>query len=121
MTALPIIILGGSPISVEVPPIFEAIISVIKNGIGFTRNCLVILKVTGTINNTVVTLSRKADPMAVMIEGAINIFNRSPFTFLADQIAMYLNYPVSEVIATIIIIPVNNPSVLKSIWWRAFS
>ena len=32
--ALPIIIFGGSPINVDVPPTLEAIISVIKKGTG---------------------------------------------------------------------------------------
>ena len=49
----PIIILGGSPINVAVPPIFDAITSYIKNGIvGISNNC-VIKMVTGAKRITV--------------------------------------------------------------------
>ena len=65
--ALPIIILGGSPINVEVPPTFDAIICVIKNGIGLIERISLITSVIGPINNTVVTLSSIADKTAVII------------------------------------------------------
>ena len=38
-TAEPIIIFGGSPINVAVPPIFDEIICAIKNGLTSTFNC----------------------------------------------------------------------------------
>lgn len=52
-------ILGGSPIKVAVPPIFENSTSDIRNGKGLMFKIVVIENVTGTINNTVVTLSKK--------------------------------------------------------------
>ncbi|MNT45723.1 hypothetical protein D3C72_1823200 [compost metagenome] len=92
----------------------DAIISVNRNGTGFTFNCLVMLNVTGTISSTVVTLSRNAEPNAVMIPSTIRMRTGSPLTFLAAQIAIYLNNPVSAVMLTMIIIPTSSPSVLKS-------
>ena len=58
-------IFGGSPISVAVPPIFDATNSVIRNGIGGISNSFAITKVTGMIKITVVTLSKNADTTAV--------------------------------------------------------
>ena len=78
---------GGSPISVDVPPILEAKICATKNGFTGTFNCLVILKVSGTVNNTVVTLSKNAEHIAVKKDNATNNFSGSAFTFLADQTA----------------------------------
>ena len=62
---VPIMMFGGSPIKVAVPPMFEAKTSMIKNGIGSISNSLVIAKVIGSIRTTVVTLSRTADKIAV--------------------------------------------------------
>ena len=64
------IIFGGSPISVAVPPIFDARTSVIKNGIGSVSNSFAITKVTGIIKTTVVTLSKNADATAVNVAKA---------------------------------------------------
>ncbi|MNR21083.1 hypothetical protein D3C85_1379620 [compost metagenome] len=113
-TALPIIIFGGSPISVAVPPTLEARICVKRNGNGFTRSCFVILKVTGTIRSTVVTLSKKAEQDAVMITSAIKILFGCPLAILAALTAIYLKSPVSAVMPTMIIIPISRPNVLKS-------
>lgn len=71
--AEPIIIFGGSPINVAVPPIFEKIISESKYGTGFTCKMRVIDKVTGTTRSTVVTLSKNAEPSAVSKESEIKI------------------------------------------------
>ncbi len=57
--ALPIIIFGGSPIKVAVPPILEAKTSVNKKGMGLISRVRVMESVTGTTNSTVVTLSKK--------------------------------------------------------------
>jgi hypothetical protein len=58
----PIIIFGGSPISVAAPQRFDAIIIGITNLVGLILKILDI----GTIRNIVVTLSRKADNTAVI-------------------------------------------------------
>ncbi len=61
------IIMGGSLISVAVPPIFDAIICISRNGRGLSSSCLVMLNVTGTMSKTVVTLSKNAENTAVII------------------------------------------------------
>ena len=66
LTALPIMMFGGSPIRVAVPPILEAIICVSRKGLAFKCSFWVILKVTGTMRSTVVTLSKKAENTAVI-------------------------------------------------------
>jgi len=63
---LPIIIFGGSPISVAVPPILDASICDSKNGTGFSPKICVIVIVIGPISKTVVTLSSRADKTAVV-------------------------------------------------------
>ena len=68
------IILGGSPIKVAVPPILEATISVKRKGMGFISNFFAIEKVIGIINITVVTLSKNALTKAVNNPNAIKTF-----------------------------------------------
>ena len=65
-------IFGGSPIKVAVPPILEAKTSVIKNGTGSVSNSFAITKVIGIIRTTVVTLSKNADATAVNAAKARN-------------------------------------------------
>ena len=108
-------ILGGSPISVAVPPMFEARICEIKYGLTSTLSWAVMLKVIGTVSRTVVTLSSRAEQNIVSAESATSSAIGRAFTFLAAHIARKLNNPVSLVILTIIIIPISSPSVLKSI------
>ena len=69
----------------------------------------------GTTSNTVVKLSRKAENNAVTSDRASKTPIGLALTFLADQMAINSNTPVVRVIATIIIIPVSNARVLKSI------
>ncbi|MNG25146.1 hypothetical protein D3C84_1099570 [compost metagenome] len=72
------------------------------------------LKVTGTMRSTVVTLSRKAEPIAVIRTSETRMRTGSPLAFFAANSAIYLNNPVSAVILTMIIIPIKSPNVLKS-------
>ena len=58
--------LGGSPMRVAVPPMFEAMIWVMKKGMGLIFSMFVMASVMGPISSTVVTLSKKADKIAVM-------------------------------------------------------
>lgn len=62
----PIIIFGGSPISVAVPQRFEAIIIGIIKRVGLISKIFEIEIATGAIKNIVVTLSRNAERMAVI-------------------------------------------------------
>ena len=57
--------LGGSPIKVAVPPMFDANASAIRNGAALIASRSHTSSVTGAISNTVVTLSSKADANAV--------------------------------------------------------
>ncbi len=74
LAALPMIIFGGSPIKVAVPPIFEARISVIKKGIGFISSSSATTNVIGNIKITVVTLSKNADANAVKTASVTKTF-----------------------------------------------
>ena len=56
---------GGSPMSVAVPPIFEARISGMRRTMGESPKTRAISMVTGAMRSIVVTLSRKAEAMAV--------------------------------------------------------
>ena len=58
--------LGGSPISVAVPPMLETMISMITSGIGSMSSASASRNVIGTISSTVVRLSRNADSTAVV-------------------------------------------------------
>jgi len=119
--ALPIIMLGGSPISVAVPPMLEATTSAIRNGITFICSSLAMAKVTGTTSKTVVTLSKRADATAVMVERESIMATGSPLATLAEATAMYSKTPVCLVIPTITIIPIKRPMVLKSMDLNACS
>ncbi len=91
--AAPIMMFGGSPIKVAVPPMFANNTSASKNGNGAILSIFVIEKVIGTINKTVVTLSKKADPSAVNADNRINTLIGSPFVVFAARIAIYSNNP----------------------------
>ena len=57
---------GGSPISVAVPPMFEAMISTMISGTGSMSSASASRNVIGTTSRIVVTLSRNADSTAVV-------------------------------------------------------
>ena len=115
-TALPIMMFGGSPMSVAVPPMFDAKICEMRYGMTSTLSCDVMLNVIGTVSRTVVTLSRRAEQTIVMVERTTRSAIGCALTFCAAHIARKLNSPVSLVILTMIIMPMSSPSVLKSIW-----
>src|SRR6185437_14967300 len=109
----PIRILGGSPMSVAVPPMLEAKISANRYGYVGTFSVLQIASVTGTINNTVVTLSRKAESTAVVICSINNIPAGCALADCADHTARYWNMPERREIDTKIIMPVKRPIVFQ--------
>lgn len=112
--ALPIIMFGGSPIKVAVPPMFDENISPIKNGIGFKFNDLQIENVIGISKITVVTLSKNALTAAVKKQSDTKILRGFPFVSLTIFTAAYENIPLREVIETIIIIEISKNTTLKS-------
>ena len=74
----------------------------------------VISKVTGATSSTVVTLSKSAEVTAVTSAIITRMPQGRASTFLAAQIAMNWNTPDWRVMATITIMPINRPMVLKS-------
>ncbi len=76
--AEPIMMFGGSPMSVAVPPMFDARISVMKNGMGLMSSILHTVIVIGPMSSTVVTLSKNAESTAVSSTNSIMIFQGSP-------------------------------------------
>ena len=110
---------GGSPMSVAVPPIFEAKICENRYGLTSTFSCAVMLNVMGTVSSTVVTLSSSAEQTIVSAESATSSSMGRALTFFAAQMARKLNRPVSLVIFTMTIMPMSRPSVLKSMWVMA--
>ena len=109
------IIFGGSPMRVAVPPIFEANISVIKYGTGSISSCLAMANVTGIIKITVVTLSRKALAIAVKTANATKIRIGLPPVCFSNSFAIKLNIPLCAAICTITIIEISKNITLKSI------
>ena len=113
-TALPIMMFGGSPMSVAVPPMLEARICDMRYGMTSTLSCEVMLNVIGTVRSTVVTLSSSAEQTIVIDESTTSSAIGCAFTFCAAHIARKLKSPVSLVILTMIIMPMSSPIVLKS-------
>ena len=110
----PIMMFGGSPISVAVPPMFEAKICVSRNGTGLMPRMPAIEIAIGPTSRTVVTLSRNALSTAVRIMNSSMIFHGLPFAIFADLIAIYSNRPEFRTTATNSIMPTSTPIVPKS-------
>ena len=110
----PIMIFGGSPIRVAVPPMLEARICASRKGTGSMPRMPVIAIAIGPTSSTVVTLSRNAESTAVRMVNSSMIFQGLPFAILADLIAMYSNRPELRTTATNSIMPISTPMVLKS-------
>ena len=83
------IIFGGSPMSVAVPPMFEANSSIISSGRGFIAMSSHSESTTGVTSSTVVTLSRKADNAAVSSEIIQKISSGLPPVILIALTARY--------------------------------
>ena len=81
---------GGSPISVAVPPMFEAMISMMISGTGLTSSASASRKVIGTISRIVVTLSRNADSTAVVTARASTTRIGSPRESWPARIASHV-------------------------------
>mmetsp|Transcript_48982 Transcript_48982/g.93620 ORF Transcript_48982/g.93620 Transcript_48982/m.93620 type:complete len:239 (-) Transcript_48982:1908-2624(-) len=113
-SALPMMMLGGSPISVAVPPMLLNSVSERRNGSGSISSCWHMRTVTGARSRTVVTLSRKADSTAVSeqrIAISANVFPRDSPTRLKVATS---NTPVDASFPTRIIIPKSSASAPSS-------
>lgn len=85
--ALPIMMFGGSPMRVAVPPMLEAKISVSRNGTQGTSSFLQIAKVIGMTRMTVVTLSRNALTSAVKSPSETRMSTGRPRVFFMIALA----------------------------------
>ena len=110
----PIMIFGGSPMSVAVPPMLEDKICVSRNGTGSNPRMPVMAMDIGPTSRTVVTLSRNALSTAVSSANSSMIFHGLPFASLADLMATYSNSPEFFTTATNSIMPTSTPIVPKS-------
>ncbi len=110
----PNITLGGSPISVPAPPIFERHISVITKGTGLNFNNLLKAMVRGARNTITLIESINPDKKAAIKGKNINIFIVLNSSFLAKSRAKKLKNPESSTIFTDINIPKRNPIVSQS-------
>ena len=112
---LAMMMLGGSPINVAVPPMFDAKASAIRNGAGLIASRSHTSSVTGAISNTVVTLSSRADANAVTSTSRIMMRSGEPRARLAARIAVYSNTPVCRSTLTMIIMPNSKKMTSQSI------
>ena len=111
----PIRMLGGSPISVAVPPTLEAKTSANKNGKGGSSSSSAMTSVTGTIKSTVETLLSTAESIAVASWSISKMPAGLARTRCTDQMARYWKSPERREIETRIIMPARRPIVFQSI------
>ncbi len=111
---LAMMMFGGSPTSVAVPPMLDARASAMRNGTTGTPRRRQTTNVTGATSSTVVTLSSSADATAVTSTSITMTGNGLPFARLAAQIARYSNTPVRCSTATMSIIPASRKMTFQS-------
>ena len=99
---------GGSPISVAVPPMFEASASAISSGAARTSSVRATTSVTGASSTTVVTLSRKAEATAVMAQRINSTRTGLPRATFTVRIASHWKTPVLASVFAIIIMPASR-------------
>ena len=107
--------LGGSPIRVAVPPMLLAITSASRNGTGSSARRSHSSSVTGATSSTVVTLSSRAEAKAVIRTSRTIIRNGRARARCADQIARNSKTPVCRRTPTITIIPNSRKMTFQSI------
>ena len=101
----PMMMLGGSPTSVAVPPMLEANTSAISSGTGLIAKRSQTSRVTGAMSSTETTLGRTAEASAMTSVSRIMIRSGEPLARLTAQIAAYSNTPVWRRTLTMIIMP----------------
>ncbi len=84
---LAMMMFGGSPIRVAVPPMFDASASAMRNGTGGRPSRSQTSRVTGAMSSTVVTLSSSAEATAVMTTSMTIVGNGRPRVRFAAQMA----------------------------------
>ncbi len=106
---------GGSPISVAVPPMFEARICEIRYGTGDTPSRRATDRVTGTIRTTVVTLSSAADRTAVSVASRISSSRGLPRAVATERCASHSKMPVRARMPAMTIMPASRKMTFRSI------
>jgi hypothetical protein len=101
----PMMMFGGSPISVAAPPTLEANTSASNSGTGLISSASQTSRVTGAISNTETTLGSMAEANAITTINSIMMRSGEPLARLTAQIATYSKTPVWRRMLTIIIIP----------------
>ncbi len=101
----PMMMLGGSPTRVAVPPMLEANTSAISIGMGLISSRSHTSRVTGAISSTETTFGSRAEARAMTNVSMIMIRSGFPLARLAAQIAPNSKTPVWRRILTMIIIP----------------
>ena len=119
--AEPMRMLGGSPMSVAVPPMLEARIWLMRYGTGDTPSLAATARVTGVISTTVVTLSRNAETTAVTTARMISSRSGWPCDARTDRIASHSKNPVCARIPASTIIPASRKMTLRSMASKACS
>ncbi len=112
---LPIMMFGGSPISVDTPPMLDASTSAIMKGTGLMSRRSHTSSVTGAISSTMVTFGSSADAAAVIRTRRTITRNGDPPARLAAQIAAYSKAPVWRITPTMIIVPSSRKMTSQSI------
>jgi hypothetical protein len=105
---------GGSPTKVDVPPMLEASTSAIRNGATGTSSRSHTRNVVGAISSTVVTLSRNADTNAVTSTSNTMTRKGRPLARLVAQMARYSKAPVRLRTATMSIMPMSRKMTFQS-------
>ncbi len=112
--AEPTMMLGGSPIRVAAPPMFEAMITGSRYTLGSSPSRAATPTAIGVTKITVVTLSRNADAMPVAQMStdstAAGLAGRSPSNRPTD----HSNTPVALSTPTTAIIPASRKRTLRS-------
>ena len=111
---LAMMMLGGSPTSVAVPPMFDASTSAIRNGATGSASRSQTSRVTGAISRTVVTLSSRAEAAAVIMISMAMTRKGLAFALFTDQMARYSKRPVFFSTPTIIIMPRSRKMTFQS-------
>ena len=107
----PMSTLGGSPIRVPVPPVFDNKARAINNGTTLMPKISPIRTATGAMITTVVTLSRSIESTVVTVPNKINKRIGLPLDERATKVATYWKKPVGCRRATRVIIPRRRPIV----------
>ena len=111
---LPMMMLGGSPISVAAPPMFDASTSAIRNGCAAMSRRSQTTKVTGATNMMMVTLSSTGDATPVITISITMSRKGLPLDRFAAQMARKSNRPVCLITPTITIMPSSKKMTFQS-------